>query len=356
MSGLKVRPERVARKPNTDIVDCDVHNAFDSIEVLIPYLTERWRDTVASGALYQIGFPYSYPMDSRRDAGPAIGKAAGSDLDLLKKQLLNEYDISNAILTGPNFGPNAIEVQHELGSALASAYNDWLIANWLDKEDRLRGSALINANDPDGAVREISRIAAHPRIVQIGIIPLSRGCGEPFYHPIYQAAQNHDLVIGIHIGPNTTTAIGQPPYFIEWRTCLSQHVQTQLVSLIAHGVFEKYPRLRVTLIEGGWTWLPSLLWRFDMNYKALHSEVPWLRRRPSEYIHDHIRLTTQPTEEITTQEFLHLLDVLGSDEVLMFSSDYPHWDFDSPLRALPSLPESIARKVYAENARAWYEL
>ena len=61
-------------------------------------------------------------------------------------------------------------------------------------------------------------------------------------------------------------------------------------------------------------------------------------------------------EEIEAEEFLHLLDVLGSDELLMFSSDYPHWDFDSPLQALPPLPESVARKIYAENARAWYGL
>lgn len=347
---------KIKRTVNGGIIDCDIHNSFKSIDDLLPYLDARWQRLIVAGGLYQIGFPYSYPMDNRRDAAPPGGGPHGSDLALVQHQLLDEYRMSHAILTGPNFGPNVIQVQHELGSALASAYNTWLITTWLEKDKRLRGSILINANDPLAAAEEIQRVGGHPQVVQIGIIPLARGCGEAFYHPIYEAAQRYELVIGLHIGPDTTTAIGQPPYFIEWRTCLPQHVQAQLVSLIAHGVFEKYPRLRVTLIEGGWTWLPSLLRRFDSSYSTLRSEVPWLRRKPSDYVRDHMRFTTQPTEDITTQELLHLLDTLGSDELLMFSSDYPHWDFDSPLQALPALPESIASKIYADNARAWYRL
>jgi predicted TIM-barrel fold metal-dependent hydrolase len=114
----------------------------------------------------------------------------------------------------------------------------------------------------------------------------------------------------------------------------------------------------VALIEGGFTWMPSFMWRFDKEWKGLRREIPWNQQLPSEYIRQHIRLTTQPLDEPpTAEQMLQIIDQLGSDEMLMFATDYPHWQFDSPEEALPAyLPESLTRKILAENARAFYKL
>lgn len=139
---------------------------------------------------------------------------------------------------------------------------------------------------------------------------------------------------------------------------MAQIFQSQVISLIVEGVFDKFPELRVALIESGVTWLPSLMWRLDKEWKGLRREVPWVKRLPSQYIRDHIRLTTQPLDAPPDlQHVQQIIEQLGSDELLMFATDYPHWHFDAPGEAFPAgLPASLERKIKFENARAFYRL
>jgi predicted TIM-barrel fold metal-dependent hydrolase len=122
-------------------------------------------------------------------------------------------------------------------------------------------------------------------------------------------------------------------------------------------VFERLPELKIVLIEAGFGWLPALGWRLDKHWKRLKDEVPHLKLAPSEYIKKHFWVTTQPMEEMENPD--HLIEVMnwiGMDRI-MFSSDYPHWDFDDPFVALPpSLTDEQRRKIYAGNARALYRL
>src|SRR5207248_50761 len=128
---------------------------------------------------------------------------------------------------------------------------------------------------------------------------------------------------------------------------------THLVSLICQGVFEKFPTLRVVLMEGGVAWLPALLWRLEADYKALRMEVPWVKRLPSEYVRERVRFTTQPLDQPPQpRQLTQLLEMVDGRHLLMFASDYPHWDFDDPTQ-LP-LPGAWKRAVYEENARAFY--
>jgi predicted TIM-barrel fold metal-dependent hydrolase len=131
-----------------------------------------------------------------------------------------------------------------------------------------------------------------------------------------------------------------------------------VASLVCEGVFERFPTLHIVLIEGGFAWLPSLAWRLDHSWRKLRAEVPELRRAPSEYIHDHFWLTTQPMEEPPKRQyFLQLLEQLDADDRLMFATDYPHWDFDAPDRAFPvQLDRTLKQKIMAGNARKLYHL
>jgi predicted TIM-barrel fold metal-dependent hydrolase len=133
--------------------------------------------------------------------------------------------------------------------------------------------------------------------------------------------------------------------------------QAMVTSLIMEGVFERYPELKVVLIESGFGWLPALGWRLDKHWKRLRDEVPHLRRAPSEYLREHFWVSTQPMEEAEDQD--HVVDAMGwvGFDKILFASDYPHWDFDDPMLALPpQLDEERRRMIYSGNARALYRL
>jgi uncharacterized protein len=128
-------------------------------------------------------------------------------------------------------------------------------------------------------------------------------------------------------------------------------------SMVMEGVFERYRDLKVVMIECGFGWLPALGWRLDKHWKRMRDEVPHLTRAPSEVIREHFYVTTQPMEE--TEDPTHVLDAMGwiGFDRILFASDYPHWDFDDPVMAIPpSLGEEQRRRVFAGNARALYRL
>jgi predicted TIM-barrel fold metal-dependent hydrolase len=152
-----------------------------------------------------------------------------------------------------------------------------------------------------------------------------------------------------------TTATGWPSFYIEEMTEHATSSQALVTSMIMEGVFERYRELKIVLIESGFGWLPALGWRLDRNWKRLKDEVPHLRRAPSEYIREHLWVSTQPMEEAEDPD--HLIEVMnwiGFDRIL-FASDYPHWDFDDPFVALPpNLDAEQRRAIFSENAKRVY--
>jgi uncharacterized protein len=141
-----------------------------------------------------------------------------------------------------------------------------------------------------------------------------------------------------------------------WNTTM-HHV----TSFIVHGVFEKYPALRLVLTEYGLTWLAPLVWNLDREYPSLRLESPWVKRAPSEYVHGHVRLSTQPLETVGNGhaliEMLSTID--GIEDLLCFSSDYPHYTMDDFGFASRVIPEAWHRKVFYDNARelfGWEQL
>jgi predicted TIM-barrel fold metal-dependent hydrolase len=114
------------------------------------------------------------------------------------------------------------------------------------------------------------------------------------------------------------------------------------------------------MLEGGFSWSLPLANHLDRNWRLLASEVPHLKRLPSEYMHDHILFSSQPVEEAYdshgTDSILAAWKQLDAEKRLMFSSDYPHWDYDDPKRSLPNMPEEMKRRIMAENALDLYKL
>ena len=352
-----------SRSVGGPVIDVDVHEMLTSVGELAPYLKEPWRSRVSMPDGWQglPGFPYSYPQVGglvRADAVLPGGAPAGSSYERMREQVLDAYPIEHAILTGL-FHPTDLGVQPEFATALASAYNDWLIDHWLAKDDRLLGSIAVAAQCPEEAAREMDRVGGHPQVVQVMLPATSRDVlGRAFYAPLYEAAVRNELVVGFHQTNETETAAGLPPYYIEWHTAIPQVWQSQLIGLVFNGMFDRFPDLRVAMIEGGWTWLPSLLWRLDLNYRSLRREVPWVKRMPSEYVKESVGFSSQPMEyPDDPRDLYRMFELVGTDRFLMFSTDYPHWDFDAPDRAIPPVfPPDVRRRILYENAADFYRL
>ncbi len=363
MSVSAPQAERLARITAQDVVDADLNVVVPDTAALLPYLSEYWREQIAQTAFNgppDTSYPAGMPTTARADAKPQRGPAS-SDLALLREQALDPWNTQIGILTCAY----AVESIHnpDAAAAMASAANDWLIAEWLDKEPRLRASIVVTPQQPELAAREIERVGGHPGFVQVYLpVRAEAPYGNRRYSPLLEAATRHDLALGIGYGgapPNPPTPSGWPSYYLEEWASMSSIFQSQVMSLIFEGAFERFPTLRVALIEGGFTWLPALIWRWDKEWKGLRQQTPWVRRAPSAYIHEHMRLTTQPWDAPSEPTaLLQIIDQLGSDELLMFSTDYPHWQFDTPDEALPpaGLADNLVAKIMGGNARAFYRL
>ena len=184
--------------------------------------------------------------------------------------------------------------------------------------------------------------------------------GHPLLHPIYQACAEHGLPIAIHAFGAAgmmppCSASGEPSYYIEYHTHGLQGMMTTITSFVTHGVFDRFPDLKLVLLEAGVAWVPGFLWRFDNAYRRLRIETPWVKRAPSEYFHEHVRLSTQPLDSpADTRELISALEAYGGEDLLMFASDYPHWDADDVDYVAARLPREWHAKVFHDNAAQLY--
>lgn len=357
---------RVA-EPALGIVDCDVHHALRSLQDLYPYLSRRWcRHLDTYGAAYPIPFadgspyPKTAPALSRTDSWPANGGPPGSDLAFLQDQLLEPYNIAYGMLH--LLSPRGMDQRNlELGAALCRAINSWQYEHWTQKDQRLKAAIVVQGEDTEAAVAEIEHWAGNPDFAQVslithGIEPL----GRRRYWPIYEAAQRHGLPLGLHtsgFNGHAVSGAGWCSFYVEEQHNVALAQQSMLASFVCEGVLERFPQLKVVVVEAGLAWVPAAAWRLDQHWARMKDEVPHLTRRPSDYIRRQVWFTTQPADEPGLSLYLRqTLDWIGWDRIL-FATDYPHWDMDNPREALKlKLSDAERRAIYRDNACAVYGL
>jgi predicted TIM-barrel fold metal-dependent hydrolase len=347
------------------IFDCDVHPKEGP--AFIERLPRRWRDyldTVGRRALpsYGVTVP-GKPGALRRDAAPPGGGPIGSDPDFAREQLLDEYDISCAVLNNIDvLSSGGVPVELEL--AIVSSMNDLHLDVWLASDPRWLASISISPDHEQEAVREIARCRERSdRFVQVlTSSKTERPAGNRKYWPIYEAAEDHHLPVAVHVGPNRFhqwTGLRTATYYYEMHVGNALQALGLVPSLIFEGVFDRFPRLRIALIELGWDWIVPYAWRLDASWRVLRAEVAHLERKPSEYLLDHFWFSTQPAVEPESpgdlQEVWDQFAGFGLADRLMFSSDYPHWDMDSPFESLPQgLSRAQQGAILYGNAAALY--
>ncbi len=349
------------------MIDCDVHVQIGDPEEILAHVDPVQRDWFRAQAqpLGLPGYPWVHPRSFyRQDLVHEPGRLPGSTIEEVRRDVLDGLGVDVGILNADDAITVSLMASPYRAAELARAHNEWLRERWLDAEPRCRGSILCAAQDPQAAAAEIRRMAEDRRFVHVLLVGGSeRPYGEPRYLPIFDAAAECGLPVAIHSGGEglglaaPPGGAGAPTFYIEWHTLGSAgSIMAHLVSLVVNGVFERFPSLRVLLLEGGLAWLPGILWRLDTNWRGLRGDTPWLTRKPSEVVREHIRFTTQPLEHTDGHDDLlfAMLEAAGAPELLCFATDYPHWDFDDPAFMLRRLPDAWREPVMHGNAAAVY--
>lgn len=333
------------------MIDCEVHCSVPGVDALTPYLSRHWRARLAENAWSgPAGVAHCYPA--------AATDAPIETLEQLQREVLNP-ELRRVILVCYY----AVEmIRHpDLSAGLAHAVNVWVKEHWLDGDQRLAGTLVVTPEYPEAAAAEIRSWTPDDGFVQV-LLPVvsQRTYGSRGYFPIYAAAEERGFVVGLHAGGVSGTAptpTGWPDLYIEEAAGMAHVFQGQLLSLLAEGVFQEFPKLRFALLESGVTWLPSLLWRLDKMWKSYRREIPWVRHEPSTYIRPRVRAAIAPldlpAEALAALEFIEQMQL---EELLMFASDRPHVHAFDPAPVLELMEPARREAIVSTNARVWYGL
>jgi predicted TIM-barrel fold metal-dependent hydrolase len=333
------------------VIDADVHCHAPALAELAPHLDGYWRDELESVRFTSPpGVGYTYPRWSNVFGTPAV------TLEQLRADVL---DRTSFAILHCYYGVESL-LHPYLAAALTRAANTWVREEWLAHDPRLLGTALVPPQHTEEAVDEVNRIAADSRFVQIAVpAQATEPYGSKRFWPIWRAATQASLPVAITAGGLTgtpPTPANWPSSFFEQYVCESLAFASQVNSLVFSGIFDEYPELKFVLTESGWTWLPALMWRMDWEWRAGHREVPWLQGPPSEYIRRHFLLTTQPTDSASGTELREVIEQLGAEHMLMYSSDFPHRYSADPAGVLDWLPAEQRERVLWHNAGSCYRL
>src|SRR5690606_17366028 len=176
------------------IIDCDIHNVIWP-GALDPFLSQRWREhhnTYGGRSYTGATYPKGAPEAARADAWPPSGRLPGADLGFMQEQHLDPMNVEYGILNC--LGPASAQLNSEYSAALATATNEWQVAEWFEKDERLRGGITVPTEYGSLAKAEIERQAGVDGFVQVLLAArTAEPLGRPKYWPMYEAAQEAGL-------------------------------------------------------------------------------------------------------------------------------------------------------------------
>jgi len=250
----------------------------------------------------------------------------------------------------------------EVEVALARAYNRWLTEEILPQEPRMKSMLYLPFNEPEACYRTVQEFAGKKGVIGFCITaPHYKGVYDNAFAKTYAAIQEAGLPLSFHSafmwgGDRTMELCNR--FIAVHALGFTFYNMVHLTNWIVNGMPERFPRLKVIWIESGLAWVQFLMQRLDNEYMMRSSEVPLLKRRPSEYMRE-MYFTTQPMEMVDNREELEqTFKKINAETQLLYSSDYPHWDMDLPstIYDLPFLSEQAKRNVLGGNAIRLFNL
>ncbi|HET7522538.1 MAG TPA: amidohydrolase family protein [Acidimicrobiales bacterium] len=374
-------------------VDADGH-ILEPPDLWERYLEPRYRDRALrfildERGLEQLEIGGKPSVMSRRGSPSILGAMGAPDLAAIQKdpsrtyageapfgsmdpterlELLDAEGIDAAVLyTTVGLLWEAELDDAELSQAYTRAYNRW-ICEFCADTPRLVPTAHLSLSDPRSAAAELER--AHGEGARGGYVAPFTHDGRPLGHPdndpVFDAAQELGVPLAIHptFEPQWTkgTRMGAWENVRQLRllatVTASDGVRHQFTTLFDYGVFDRFPRLKVVVLESGGGWIGYWLDRIDAVYghTFIGTRVP-LERKPSDYFRDRVWISCDPDERTIPA----LADRFGADR-FMWASDFPHADHTPEyLRDLEELASLLPdgeprRRFLGDNCRELFQI
>jgi predicted TIM-barrel fold metal-dependent hydrolase len=247
--------------------------------------------------------------------------------------------------------------------AMARAYHRHIADFCGQFPNRLKSLIVASARAPEEAVREIREWGKSNWAVAVKpLLPPDLPADHPDLDPIWQAAQDHDLPIAHH------SSTWNPPYYPGYRDLweniflgrMASHpwgAMRFVASFIGGGIFDRFPRLRMGVLECGFGWLP--FWARRMDEQAAYvGGVASLKHAPSEYVTSGRFFCSIERQE--GEDMFNAVTAFLGDDVLMYASDYPHSECQFPdsvenILAWSSLETDTKQKLFWDNASRFFK-
>jgi len=251
--------------------------------------------------------------------------------------------------------------QKEVEADLCWAYNRWLTEKVLPEGGgRIYSMLCLPFSDPDESLRQVEAFGDRKHVTGFMVTTVRNlPVYDNAYMKVYRAMEERGLALAFHAGPNW----GEP-VFKSCNRFLSVHALgftwynvIHLTNWVINGMGERFPKLPVIWIESGLAWIPFLMQRLDHEYMLRSSECPLLKKKPSDYMRD-MYYSSQPMEIQDHQAMECTFRMMNAETQLLYSSDYPHWDFDLPstIYDLPFLSEKAKQNILGGTAARLFNL
>ena len=347
------------------IVDADVH-VHESPGALAPYCDPPWDvalRSVADVPERYLDIPGFSPggdgtLTARFPTSHEATRMVHTPEQMVSE--LSEIGVDLAVLFPDHLLKLAVLPQADYAAALARAYNAWLIEEWTSRHPALLAAIVACPQDPEDAAREIERHADRAVAVYLPCAGLDPLWGHRRYDPIYDAAQNAGLPVLLHAVTVTSPVFpfnnhGFDTEFARHSTSHTFSIMANVISMVSTGVVVRFPRAEDRRDRGGHLVdaVPLQPARQGVPRAPPRGAVP---DRAPEPLRQAIYVATQPIEEPERlRDIVTLMELYDGEDTTVFASDWPHHDFDHPMKLdMVPLSAELRAKVFGENALALF--
>jgi len=311
-------------------------------------------------------------------AGKTLREMTGDPIDCLpafrepgpRLALLDQLGVERALMfpTLANLVEYTLEDDPDLTHVAVHAINEWLHEHWsFDYRGRIFATPVITLPIVEEAVAELEwALARGARALLIRPAPVkglrgSRSIGLPEFDPVWARLEEAGVPVCMHASFPPLTS-----YYEQWepgrsdsafkpsplKLLLLQHreVEDALAAVVCHGVFTRFPRLKVFSVENGADWVGHLLIQLEMAWRRMPQEFA---EHPVEAFRRNVYVNPFWENDVAD-----LVGLIGADRVL-FGSDYPHpegmaepLEYLDYLDRMPSLDAATKRKIMSDNGHA----